>query len=234
MLVLMDIDQTMLASRNSGLRSMVAAGTSLFGEGFHAEGMSVSGRIDPLLVAEILTLNSIEPAPDTVAAFRRRYAETFEAGIAQDIEVWSLPGVTELLAAIEREADLTLGVLTGNFEETGTLKLNASGIGIDRFVVRVWGDDSPHEVPHRDHLPGVAIERYRDAVRRDVEAGDVLVVGDTVHDVRCAQAHDCRSLAVATGHTSAGDLRVTGADLVVEDLTDTDGLMQWITRKVRA
>ncbi|MEO0716655.1 MAG: hypothetical protein AAFY58_06675, partial [Planctomycetota bacterium] len=180
MLVLMDIDQTMLASRNSGLRSMVAAGTSLFGEGFHAEGVSVSGRIDPLLVAEILTLNSIEPAPETVAAFRRRYAETFEAGIGQDIEVWSLPGVTELLAAIEREADLTLGVLTGNFEETGTLKLNASGIGIDRFVDRV----ADHE-----HVAGLDISADRVPVPRDRDAGQVVAVRHLVGRVIAPHAN---------------------------------------------
>ena len=37
-----------------------------------------------------------------------------------------------------------------------------------------------------------------------------------------------RCLAVATGHSDAGTLREAGADLVVETLEDTEGVVAWI------
>jgi phosphoglycolate phosphatase len=54
------------------------------------------------------------------------------------------------------------------------------------------------------------------------------VIGDTPHDVACAKAHGCRALAVATGYTSAADLSSAGADRVIADLSDTDGVLEWI------
>jgi phosphoglycolate phosphatase-like HAD superfamily hydrolase len=56
----------------------------------------------------------------------------------------------------------------------------------------------------------------------------VVVIGDTPLDVDCAAAHGCRSLAVATGHHPIAELRMAGADLAVEDLSDTEALATWI------
>lgn len=56
----------------------------------------------------------------------------------------------------------------------------------------------------------------------------VVIIGDTIHDVRCAKDTGCRALAVATGHHDADTLREAGADLVVDDLTDTTMLLNWM------
>jgi ABC-type sugar transport system substrate-binding protein len=50
----------------------------------------------------------------------------------------------------------------------------------------------------------------------------VLVIGDTVHDVGCAKAHGCVSIAVTTGQTPAADLHAAGADHVIDDLRAFD------------
>jgi phosphoglycolate phosphatase-like HAD superfamily hydrolase len=56
----------------------------------------------------------------------------------------------------------------------------------------------------------------------------VVVIGDTPHDIDCAHAHGCRALAVATGGSSADELRSHHADLVVDDLSDSQALARWI------
>jgi phosphoglycolate phosphatase-like HAD superfamily hydrolase len=48
----------------------------------------------------------------------------------------------------------------------------------------------------------------------------VIVIGDTPFDVECAHAHGCIALAVATGLHAVEELRATGADVVVQDLSD--------------
>ena len=64
------------------------------------------------------------------------------------------------------------------------------------------------------------------AVRRRCDSRDVLVIGDTVLDVACARAAGARSIAVATGPSGIDALQAAGADVVVEDLSDTAGFLR--------
>jgi phosphoglycolate phosphatase len=56
----------------------------------------------------------------------------------------------------------------------------------------------------------------------------VVVIGDTVLDVACAKAAGARSVAVATGPCDIDTLRKSGADVVVRDLNDTEGLLRML------
>ena len=53
---------------------------------------------------------------------------------------------------------------------------------------------------------------------------DIIVIGDTPHDVRCAHSIGARCPAVCTGSASREDLQIAGADRIVDDLTDADAL----------
>jgi phosphoglycolate phosphatase-like HAD superfamily hydrolase len=139
----------------------------------------------------------------------------------------SLPGVMPLLAELERTS-ATLGLLTGNFEETGSMKLRAAGIDPGRFAVRVWGDESPHVPPRRAHLVPLGMERGGRMRGTAIEGESVVVIGDTPHDVECARANGCRCLGVATGHYSVDKLAEAGASVVMEDLSDTRRVLSWL------
>jgi phosphoglycolate phosphatase-like HAD superfamily hydrolase len=76
----------------------------------------------------------------------------------------------------------------------------------------------------------VGIDRYTAVKGVRPVAEDVLIIGDTIHDVACGLAHGCRVLGVATGHDSADTLARAGAHRVVENLSDTQGITAWITR----
>ena len=121
-----------------------------------------------------------------------------------------------------------LGLLTGNYADTGSMKLRACGIEPEWFRVKVWGDDSPHSPPCRDHLPGVGLERYAMLTGRKLEGRHAVVIGDTPHDVSCARAHGCRSLGVATGRFSVEQLEKAGADWAVTDLRETQRILGWL------
>src|SRR5207245_1648666 len=108
------------------------------------------------------------------------------------------------------------------------MQRRACGIAPDRVPIRVWGDDSPHHPPARDHLPGVGLARYRERFGRHIEPRLVTIIGDTPHDIACAKAHGCRSLGVATGSFSVEDLRACGADRAVRDLSDTASVQDWL------
>jgi len=74
----------------------------------------------------------------------------------------------------------------------------------------------------------VAIRRCAEICGRNVGGPEVVIIGDTPHDITCAQAHGCRSIGVATGAFSIDDLRQAGADLAVSDLSNADALVEWM------
>lgn len=224
MLILFDIDMTLLKTNGAGRRAMADAGQRLFSPDFAFEGVDFAGRLDPLIIRDLLTANGIEPTEDNLAAMRAGYIESFTATAADHIG--PLPGAFDLVRTIIDEDKATPGVLTGNFAETGSFKLRSIGLDPDDFPVTVWGDDSPHDPPAREHLPPVGVDRYR--AIHDADPAETVILGDTVHDVRCGLANGCRVLAVATGRTDANTLAGAGAHRVVETLEDTDDIARWL------
>ena len=55
------------------------------------------------------------------------------------------------------------------------------------------------------------------------------MVGDTPYDVACAAAGGALSIGVATGGHSRDELARAGADIALDDLSDTAGVLAWLT-----
>lgn len=232
MLILFDIDATLITSQRSGVHAMTDAGREIVGDHFTAEGISFAGGLDPSLIADMLVRHDRPGDAPAVEAFRAVYARRLRDRIAARPGICSaLPGVHDLLAGVRERAAggaVIPGLLTGNFPETGAMKLADAGIDLEQFRVRVWGCDSPFDPPLREHLPGVAHKRCREDLKREIGGVETVVIGDTPADVRCALAHNCRALGVATGQYSLDDLRAAGAHHAVNNLRDTDALLRWL------
>jgi phosphoglycolate phosphatase-like HAD superfamily hydrolase len=229
MLVFFDIDATMITTGGVGINAMVDAGAELFGAGFRADGVEFAGRLDPLILVDLLARNGQAPTAANLSRMRdgyRRHLDTrLRTGVGR-----VLPGVTPLLARLAAHKPTTLGVLTGNFPDTGSMKLAACGIDVEVFSIRVWGDESPYTPPAREHLPPVGMQKYAARTGSATSPDRVVIIGDTPHDVSCAKAHGCRSLGVATGKFSTQQLVAAGADMAVPTLSETEAIAAWITR----
>ena len=228
MLLLFDIDATLISTGGAGIRAMVDAGRELFGPGFHAQGLEFAGRLDTLITRDMFRVSGVTPDAAMAKAFRERYLHYLRERLASEGQARALPGVLDVLARLEREGGAALGLLTGNFAETGSAKLLACGIDPRRFDIHVWCDDCPHEPPTRDGLPPVGIKRFEEKYGRALEPGLVTIIGDTPHDVRCAKVNGCRVLAVATGSFGVEELRAAGADEVVKDLSSSEAVVRWL------
>lgn len=228
-LILFDIDGTLLRTAGSGIAAMGRAGRALYGDHFDERRVEYAGRLDPLIMADLLSLHGIEPTPAEMARFRSAYREHLERLMHEPAAgAGPCPGIIELLDALQSVRDVALGVLTGNYPETGAIKLRACRVAPERFPIAVWGCDSPHHPPAREHLPPVGMQRYAERFGRPIHASSVVIVGDTPHDVAAARAHGCRSLAVATGKFSVDELRAAGADRADPALTATAEIVQWM------
>ncbi|MFZ9689065.1 MAG: HAD family hydrolase [Phycisphaerales bacterium] len=225
MLALWDIDGTLLKSEHAGIHAMLEALHALHPDrSFSFDGVEVSGRLDPLIYRELAAKHGIPGDDAAHATFRATYAERLRARLDARNTVRALAGVGELVRALHDHAHWEQGLLTGNYERTGRLKVRHAGIDPDRFVVNAWGDDGPD----RRSLVPVAMNRYRDRHAREGDPRQVLIIGDTPYDVDCARAAGARVLATATGKFTVDELHAAGADRTVPDLRDTASIMRWI------
>ena len=229
MLVLFDIDGTMLLSQHAGAQCMHDATRELYGEAFTFEGVEIAGRIDPQIWHDVALANGIDDPAAHHDRFREVYTQHLARRLAGANTVRVLPGVTALLEALGGVEGLTRGLLTGNYPETGRLKIEAAGLDPTIFEVAAWGCDGRS----RRDLPGVAMDRHAAATGARLAPDQVLIIGDTPHDVDCARANGCLALAVATGPTSREDLVASEPDLLADDLSRTQEIVSWILAQSR-
>lgn len=236
MLILFDVDATLITTARAGIAAMGRAGRELHAPDFDEHKVDYSGRLDPLIINDLLNAHGIEPTPtntrDFHAGYKKHLTHLLNPTDGSPSPAQPCPGIPELLDALDNIPALTLGLLTGNYEDTGTVKLNAANIDVARFDIRVWGDHSPHDPPSRDHLPPIALQRFHERTGEPIDPAHVLIIGDTPNDIACAKASNCRALAVATGIFTTADL--AHADRAVETLHDTQDILQWITQPLNS
>jgi phosphoglycolate phosphatase-like HAD superfamily hydrolase len=126
-----------------------------------------------------------------------------------------MPGIRQILEALDARADVGMGLLTGNFEAGARVKLGHFDLW-RYFTFGAFGGDAAD----RNALVPFAVERARTCGLPEIADSDVIVVGDTPHDVLCAHAAGATAVAVATGPSSVDELRAAGAEHVFPDLGD--------------
>jgi phosphoglycolate phosphatase-like HAD superfamily hydrolase len=229
MLILFDIDATLITTSRTGILAMADAGRELYGQDFSEAGVDFAGRLDPLILADLLRKHGHAPTRENVERFRAAYRRHLGPHLARPGVARALPGVQELVSALRGTSGVCIGLLTGNYADTGSLKLRAAGIDPGWFPVQVWGDDSPHDPPSRDHLPPVGLRRHREVTGLEIAPDRAVIIGDTPHDVRCALAHGLRALGVGTGMFTPAALEAAGAHRAVPNLADTQEVLRWLT-----
>jgi phosphoglycolate phosphatase len=215
-MLLFDVDGTLVRTDGAGVRAMHRAFAELFGVENGLDGVELAGRSDAAILRSALDKNGLPSGdfPAQVRRFRAVYPRHLAVALREATGGRVLPGVRELLTALQPRAEVRLGLATGNFREGAELKL--THFGLWRFFEGgAFGEDGEE----RAELVATAISRMsgsgggRD---RDV----VYVIGDTVYDIEGARANGAIAVAVNTGGTSVDRLRAAGPDLLFFDLSD--------------
>ncbi len=217
-----------MSSAGVGRAALKRAVTHISGDGSFAEGVVLSGRVDWAIWRDILALDGY--SADEVDAQLEDYFRLYVAELAYVLADPIGPnpqlfaGVLPLLEALVQRPDTWLGLVTGNVEAAAWLKLGYLGIA-DYFGCGAFGSEA-HE---RGALPPLAVQRASQMANGyQFTPHEVVVIGDTAHDVACAESIRARTIGVATGSDSVETLHAAGADLVVETLEDTAVLMRMI------
>lgn len=222
-LILFDIDGTLVLTGRAGMRAMNLACRDVVGSDDAMRGVTFAGRTDWSILDDVMRKYGRTLDAALLDELRQRYVRHLMEEIqlpgegAKDV----MPGVRELLETLRQREDVALALLTGNFIESAQIKLEHFDLW-KYFSCGAFGGDAAS----RNDLVPVAITRARESGIADVEPGNVLVVGDTPNDVECALVAGARPVAVATGPFSMDDLRASGADIVFEDLSDTEKFLK--------
>ena len=225
-LVLFDIDGTLLWTDGAGRRAIHRALIEVFGE-TGAQNHRFDGKTDPQIVRELMRDVGHDDAhiDARLQGLFIRYVQCLREELRDPAHPSKpLPGVTDLLDALSRRSDVTLGLLTGNLVDGARAKLEAVGIDPDIFVVGAYGSD--HEL--RPELPAIAQRRARARLGVDIAGRDIVVIGDTPADLQCGRDIGVRAIGVATGRYTTDDLAAQGAVAVFADLSDTDAVVRAI------
>ncbi|MEO8842480.1 MAG: HAD family hydrolase [Kofleriaceae bacterium] len=207
-LYLFDIDGTLLDAHGSGRGAFDDVMLELHGVANASVGIRYGGKTDHAIIDEMFRgrLGRAATLEDR-EAFLRAYVPKLAGKMAAN-GVRVLDGAVAALEYLAPRA--RLGVATGNIREGADAKLAAAGLS-GWFDVGGYGCDSIL----RPELVARAIARA--APPNGAESIDeVIVVGDTIHDISAARACGATVCAVATGSDPAEAL--AHADVVFRSL----------------
>jgi phosphoglycolate phosphatase len=212
--VLFDIDGTLLSATEISRKALAWSLKATFGTAGPIATHDFSGKTDPQIMRELMHSAGVSEAAvqaglaPALEHYRKRLVTHLKAK-----DVRAKEGVLALLRGLSSE---TLGLLTGNLEECARAKLEPLGLN-SFFPFGAFGSDDED----RERLPKIALERAERLTGFSFFGKSIVIVGDSVHDVRCGRSLGVRSVAVATGLTSWERLEQESPDALLSDLSDT-------------
>jgi phosphoglycolate phosphatase-like HAD superfamily hydrolase len=217
-------DGTLITDRGAARDAFREALASVYGYRGDLARYDFSGRTDPQIAHMVLRDAGI--AKEDVEAEMPRLWELYLAGLAVNAtpeRVQVMPGIRELLAELENHAEVVLALLTGNIEPGARLKLGGAGLN-DYFPFGAFGSDSAD----RTDLPPIAMRRASEHLGRNFRGADVVIIGDSIYDVRCGVPYEATTIAVASGKTPAEKLRAENPKHFFENAADLGAMMNAI------
>ncbi len=202
--LLFDIDGTLIRSGGAGFDAMRIAMSQMF-EINEIPEVEVHGRTDRGIVGEIFEKASLDYDQHGVEFSQRYWQHLPQTLAASDGEV--LPGVVELLADLRTIPTFALGLLTGNAKRAAEIKL--THFGLDSFFdFGGFGDD----FACRNEVAQSVLEAARSHLGHRFDPHNVWVIGDTIHDIRCARSIGSKVITVETGGATPEQLKTAEPD----------------------
>ena len=213
--VLFDVDETLVHTGGSGARSWKAAFQKLYGIPADIGEHSSAGETDPQVArATFRGVLGHEPGDNELDQLYVEYLLHLADDILVSEQYRMLPGVDQCLATLGA-AGVLLGLVSGAMEGAARTKLIPANLN-RFFIFGAYGSDSPD----RSELTAIAIQKAS-RLHAQLTPAQVFVVGDTPHDIDATRTAGAVSVGVATGHYSIDELAQAGADHVLGSLTES-------------
>jgi len=211
--VVFDWDGTIMDSTHSIVHAIQAACADL--------SLPVPTARDASWVIGLSLESALRRAVPTLTAaqlpdFLERYKAHF---LTRDPEIQLFEGVKELLTVL-RSRSILLGVATGKSRRGLDRALHALQLHAEFELTRCA--DESFSKPH----PAMLLDVVREM---RLEPGEVIMVGDTCHDIQMANSAGTDSMAVTYGAHDDATLRAAGPTVMVSTVAE---MRTWLLERI--
>lgn len=152
---------------------------------------------------------------DKLGAVSQVFCEYLDTLAKQERLYEAIPEAQKLVREVIEAKHAFVGVLTGNLGQTAQWKLRYTGY--DSFAFGVFG----HEADTRIDLAKLIIPKANVHFGRKFNPRDIVLIGDTVHDIACTRAIGASVVIVSTGwNVERTALEKAKPDIFVNSLAD--------------
>ena len=202
MFVFWDIDGTLMTCGGDGTKALNRTFLDLYGIDGAFTGRGVGSAMDSVLLGNIMKTHGI--AEDDRVLIESVYFTNLKKNLTGNPYKTVLPGVINILDHINSKDGWYNLLLTSNLKEAARIKLDSVGLW-QYFSAAAAGGFGDSHGEKWDVLSSV-LEELSVQAGRSVRSGEVLIIGDSVYDIRTAKQLGVGYIAVASGWTSKGKL----------------------------
>ena len=209
-LIIFDLDQTLVEVFQYHQKAFAL----MFQEVFHKpgklsetkpEGNTISENITAVALTHNIPRKEIKKnIKQAISCLEKHFLRIFP----KDATSFVLPGVYPLLSNLKK---YQLALVTGSPERIGKIILQNTKL-INYFNLKFFSTSSKT----RKQLIRKAIQENKKRIK--VKKKEILVVGDSIHDIDAAKPF--KILAVATGHTSMEELKKHKPTYLIKNFKD--------------
>jgi phosphoglycolate phosphatase len=221
MIYLFDIDGTLMLSGGAGSRALDRVFAARHGLTGALDAIDAGGKTDPQILGEVFAAHlGRAPSEDELAAIIADYLPLLVEELARS-SLRLMPWVHQALDWLDRRGEVHLGLATGNVRAGAMAKLGRAALW-ERFAFGGFGCDAAV----RAEVVRAGIDRGRAHAGgaggggAAIDDADIVVIGDTLHDITAARACGIRVLAVATGSVDRATLASAEPDAVFDSLEE--------------
>ena len=209
-----DIDGTLLTTAKAGVFAWDDAVREITGREFQLASVRIAGLTDYQIAARTFEVLGRDPEDGMIDRLVRRYEELLPASLPRKAGR-VLPNVREILERLRDRRDVRSYLLTGNTRGGARAKLAYYRL-LEFFPDGAFAED----MCDRSTIARRALDMARQT--GPIANDRTFVIGDTPHDIDCANVIGARTIAVATGGYSVGELAPHRPWRVFEELPAPD------------
>ncbi|MCT4596000.1 MAG: HAD hydrolase-like protein [Anaeromicrobium sp.] len=213
-LLVWDIDGTLIKSHGSGRKAMDKAFFQVYGIEDAFLHIDMAGRIDGAIVRDGLKKHEVEFEEEFFIIYKEILKEV--VNIKEMVEV--LPGIRDILENAVNYEKIHHVLGTGNMMDGARIKLSSHKLN-SYFPTGGFGD----ELMERWEVIKRAIEEGEKHYKTKYQKENIYIIGDTPRDIECAKILGTKSIAVATGSYEYEVLKEHEPDYIFHDLLETKG-----------
>jgi phosphoglycolate phosphatase-like HAD superfamily hydrolase len=215
-----DIDGTLLSTAKAGVFAWEDAVRELVGGEFDLTRMRIAGLTDYQIAVKTFEILGVDSNEDALRRFVDRYGELLPTSLPRK-QGRVMPNVREILDRMIYRSVVLSSLRTGYTRAGARAKLTHYDL-MQYFPDGAFAEDSGD----RASIARRALELAKQ--RGPVAQEKLFVIGDTPHDVACADAINARTIAVATGGYALEELRACAPWRVFTELPSPDAFVKLI------